>query len=85
MEYVAVSLPEFARLRSTDLVDPSKTALRGVISRLPCAKIPDPEKIEIPSSPAVMTEKNPDLQEWIALPEFIAFSIDIGLSFYFTR
>jgi hypothetical protein len=35
--YFAVSLPVFTRVRSSDFFDPSKTTLRGIIRRFPCA------------------------------------------------
>jgi hypothetical protein len=62
MAYVAVSWPVFARFRSIDLFDPSKTALLGVIRRFPCAKLSIGKREANPNNPARRNIKDFDLQ-----------------------
>jgi hypothetical protein len=56
--YVAVSSPVFARLISRDLLEPSKTALLGVIRRFPCALRLLEKRIEIKIAIEMETSEN---------------------------
>jgi len=78
--YVAVSFPVLARLRSIDLLDPSKTILLGVISKSPCAEllagrmIPDTSKIE-------KKDNNPEIPDADALILIFNLGNNIYLEF----
>jgi hypothetical protein len=80
-----VSCPVFARLISIDFLDPSKTALLGVIRRFPCAFRFEVDNSANRNKIEGKIKKSFNLQICKHLPEQYGLIIDIELIFNYSQ